>query len=52
MKPKIIPERKLSEEIFFLDKLLGSVWLSSHLWCGGIFPSKSWKSLQTSPEVN
>ena len=42
-KPRMIPESKVSMKLLFLDKLLGTLWLSSHLQCGVIFPSQTWK---------
>jgi len=58
-KLQMIPESKMTKDLLSLDKLLGGLWLSSHLQCGAISTSKNWndfslvfKSLHTCSEVN
>lgn len=41
-KLPMTPESKMTRDLLSLDKLLGGLWLSSHLQCGVISTSKNW----------
>lgn len=58
-KLQMTPGSKMTRDLLSLDKLLGGLWLSSHLQCGVISTSKNWddfshvfKSPHTCSEVN
>lgn len=40
-KLQMTPESKMTKDLLSLDKLLGGLWLSSHLQCGAISTSKN-----------